>query len=145
MGRIIDSILLPKTWMKLVLTQIQLADEVKRSQRERKQVEERLRRLREVYLGLHISSTRSCTHSPTSDPARVPTGKKKEVRESSPRPIPFNGIQLSVIVMITPATLTTIRNVEGFLHGHIRFRSAIDKMGLLIPEIWPARPVPANN
>ena len=50
MGRIIESILLPKSYMDLVLAQIQLADEVKRVERERKRVEERIRRLREVYL-----------------------------------------------------------------------------------------------
>jgi len=50
MGRIIESILLPKSWMNLVLAQIQLADEVKRVERERKRVQERMRRLREVYL-----------------------------------------------------------------------------------------------
>ncbi len=50
MDRIIESILLPKSYMDLVLAQIQLADEVKRVERERKRVEERIRRLREVYL-----------------------------------------------------------------------------------------------
>ena len=50
MGRIIEAILLPKSWMGLVLAEIQLADEVKRTQRERKRVEERMRRQREVYL-----------------------------------------------------------------------------------------------
>ena len=50
MGRIIESILLPKSYMDLVLAQIQLADEVKGMERERKRVEERIRRLREVYL-----------------------------------------------------------------------------------------------
>ena len=50
MGRIIESILLPKTWLELVLAQIQLADELKRVEQERKRVEERMNRLREVYL-----------------------------------------------------------------------------------------------
>ncbi len=50
MGRIIESILLPKSYMDLVLTQIQLADKVKRVEQERKRVQERMRRLREVYL-----------------------------------------------------------------------------------------------
>ena len=35
MGRIIESLLLPKSWRNLVLAQIQLADEVKRVERER--------------------------------------------------------------------------------------------------------------
>ena len=50
MGRIIESLILPKSWIELVLAQIQLADELKRVERERKRVEERTRRLREVYL-----------------------------------------------------------------------------------------------
>ncbi len=50
MGKIIESIILPKSWMELVLAKIQLDDEVKRVKGERKRVEERMRRLREVYL-----------------------------------------------------------------------------------------------
>ena len=50
MGKIIESILLPKSYLDQVLEQIQLADEVKRVEGERKSVEERIRRLREVYL-----------------------------------------------------------------------------------------------
>ena len=41
MGRIIESLILPKSWIELVLAQIQLADELKRVERERKRVEER--------------------------------------------------------------------------------------------------------
>jgi hypothetical protein len=50
MGRIIQAIELPQSWKVLVLDQIQLADEVKKMERQRKQLEERIRRLREVYL-----------------------------------------------------------------------------------------------
>jgi len=50
MGKIIESILLPKSYLDQVLEEIQLADEVKRVEGERKRVEERIRRLREVYL-----------------------------------------------------------------------------------------------
>ena len=50
MGRILESILLPKSYLDQVLEEIQLADEVKRVEGERKRVEERVRRLREVYL-----------------------------------------------------------------------------------------------
>ena len=50
MGRIIESILLPKSYMDQVVAEIQLVDEVQRVERERKRMEERLRRLREVYL-----------------------------------------------------------------------------------------------
>ncbi len=50
MGRIIESIILPKSWIELVLAQIELADESKRVEQERKRVEERMKRLREVYL-----------------------------------------------------------------------------------------------
>jgi hypothetical protein len=50
MGRIIQAIELPQAWKVLVLDQIQLADEVKKMERQRKHLEERIRRLREVYL-----------------------------------------------------------------------------------------------
>jgi hypothetical protein len=54
MGRIIQAIELPQAWKVLVLDQIQLADEVKRMERQRKQLEERIRRLREVYLEVDL-------------------------------------------------------------------------------------------
>ncbi len=50
MGRIIESLVLPKSYMDQVLAEIELADEVKRVERERNRVEERMRRLREIYL-----------------------------------------------------------------------------------------------
>ena len=50
MGRIVSAIVLPDAWMDRVLAQVHLADEVKRVTRERRKVEEQLKRLREVYL-----------------------------------------------------------------------------------------------
>ena len=50
MGKIVTAIPLPKSWMNLVLAQIQRADEVKRVERERRRVEERTRGLGEVNL-----------------------------------------------------------------------------------------------
>ena len=43
MGRIIESLLLPKFYMDQVLAEIELADEVKRVELERKRVEERMK------------------------------------------------------------------------------------------------------
>ncbi len=50
MGRIVSAIVLPDAWMDGVLGQIQLADEVKRVAEERKETEQRLKRLGQVYL-----------------------------------------------------------------------------------------------
>ncbi len=50
MGRIVSAIVLPDAWMDRVLAQIQLADEVKRVAQERKETEQRLKRLGQVYL-----------------------------------------------------------------------------------------------
>ena len=50
MGRIVSAIVLPDAWMDRVLAQIQLADEVKRVAQERKDTEQRLKRLGQVYL-----------------------------------------------------------------------------------------------
>ena len=49
-ARIVQSILLPDSWMDRLLARIQLADEVKRVDRERKETEQRLKRLGQVYL-----------------------------------------------------------------------------------------------
>ena len=50
MGRIITAIMLPDSWMDRLLAKVQLADEVKRVNREREKVGKRLRKLGEVYL-----------------------------------------------------------------------------------------------
>ncbi|MCH9011266.1 MAG: recombinase family protein [Chloroflexi bacterium] len=50
MGMIIGAIILPDSWMDRLLAKIQLADEVKRVNRERKKVETRLKKLGQVYL-----------------------------------------------------------------------------------------------
>ena len=50
MGRIVSAIVLPDAWMDRMLAQIQLADEVKRVAQERKETEQRVKRLGQVYL-----------------------------------------------------------------------------------------------
>ena len=50
MGMIISAIVLPDAWMDRVLAQVHLADEVQRVKQERAKVEQRLKRLGEVYL-----------------------------------------------------------------------------------------------
>ncbi len=50
MGKIMGAIVLPDSWMDRLLAKIQLADEVKRINRERKKVETRLKRLGQIYL-----------------------------------------------------------------------------------------------
>ena len=50
MGKIVSAIVLPETWMDRVLAQVHLADEVKKIQQERVKIEQRLKRLGEVYL-----------------------------------------------------------------------------------------------
>ena len=50
MGQIIGAITLPESWMDRVLARIQLADEVAKVDRERKKLEQRLKRLGQVYL-----------------------------------------------------------------------------------------------
>ena len=55
MDRIMGALLLPDAWLDRVLAQVHLADEVKRVREERVQVEQRLRRLGQVYLdGLKV-------------------------------------------------------------------------------------------
>jgi len=49
-SRIIEAILLPETWMDRMLATIQAVDEVKRVNRERKEAEQALKRLGQVYL-----------------------------------------------------------------------------------------------
>ncbi len=49
-SRIIEAILLPETWMDRMLATIQVVDEVKRVNRERKEAEQALKRLGQVYL-----------------------------------------------------------------------------------------------
>ncbi|MCI0780698.1 MAG: recombinase family protein, partial [Chloroflexi bacterium] len=49
-GRIVGAIVLPEAWMDRILSRIQLADEVKKVKEARIQVEQRLKRLGEVYL-----------------------------------------------------------------------------------------------
>ena len=49
-GRIVGAIVLPEAWMDRVLARIQVADEVTKIQGERIQVEQRLKRLGDVYL-----------------------------------------------------------------------------------------------
>lgn len=50
MGRIIRALVLPDAWMHRLLAKVQLADEVKRVEREREKVERKLRKLGQVYL-----------------------------------------------------------------------------------------------
>ena len=50
MGKIMGAIVLPDSWMDRLLAKIQLADEVKRVNRERKKVEIRLKKLGLVYI-----------------------------------------------------------------------------------------------
>ncbi len=50
MGRIIAAISLPEAWQDRLLARLHLEDEVKRVERERKEAEQRLRRLGQVYL-----------------------------------------------------------------------------------------------
>ncbi len=49
-GRIIGAIILPDAWLDRVLAQVHLADDVNRVRQEREQIEQRLKRLAEVYL-----------------------------------------------------------------------------------------------
>ena len=53
MGKIVAAIVLPDAWMDRLLAQVHLADEVNRVARERKETEQRLRRLVKVYLDGH--------------------------------------------------------------------------------------------
>ncbi len=50
MGRIISAIVLPEAWLDRVLAQVHGADEVKRVDREREQVQQRLKRLGTAYV-----------------------------------------------------------------------------------------------
>ena len=50
MGKIVSAIVLPEAWMDRVLAQVHLADEVKRVRQERKDTEQRFKRLGQVYL-----------------------------------------------------------------------------------------------
>ncbi len=50
MGRIVQAILLPDAWMDRVLARIHLADEMKRIEEDRRQVEQRLKRLGKAYV-----------------------------------------------------------------------------------------------
>ena len=54
MGEIISAIVLPDAWVDRVLAQVHLADEVKRVTQERKKVEQRQRRLAQVYVDGHV-------------------------------------------------------------------------------------------
>ncbi len=49
-GKIMGAIILPESWMDRLLAKIQLADEVKRVNKERKKVEQQLIRLGQVYI-----------------------------------------------------------------------------------------------
>jgi hypothetical protein len=50
MGRIISAISLPESWQDRLLARLHLEDEAKRVEKERKETEQRLRKLRQVYL-----------------------------------------------------------------------------------------------
>ncbi len=50
MGQIIGALVLPESWFDLLLARVHMADEVKRVERERKQVDQRLKRLGQVYV-----------------------------------------------------------------------------------------------
>ncbi len=50
MGRIMSAIVLPDAWMDRLLAKIQLADEATRVEQERKKIEQRLKRLGQIYL-----------------------------------------------------------------------------------------------
>ena len=49
-GKIVSAIVLPDAWVDRVLAQVQLADEVKRTEKEREQVRQRLGRLGQTYV-----------------------------------------------------------------------------------------------
>ena len=55
-GHIVSAIVLPDAWMDRVLARIHLADEVKRVEQERKETEQRLKRLAQVYLDNLVSN-----------------------------------------------------------------------------------------
>ena len=50
MGRIVEAIALPDSWQERLLTQIQLADDVAQVEKERKEVEQRMKRLGKAYV-----------------------------------------------------------------------------------------------
>ena len=54
-GKIMGAIVLPEAWMDRVLAKVHLADEVKRVEQERRETEQRLRRLAQVYLDNLVS------------------------------------------------------------------------------------------
>ena len=54
-GRVISAIVLPEAWLDRVLTQVHLADEVKRVEQEKGQVQQRLQRLTQVYVDGHLT------------------------------------------------------------------------------------------
>ena len=54
-GRVISAIVLPEAWLDRVLTQVHLADEVKRVEQEKGQVQQRLPRLTQVYVDGHLT------------------------------------------------------------------------------------------
>ena len=49
-GKIVSAIVLPNAWVDRVLAQVQLADEVKRTEKEREQTRQRMRRLGQTYV-----------------------------------------------------------------------------------------------
>ena len=55
-GDIVSAIVLPDAWVDRVLAQVQLADEVKQTERERHQVSQRLRRLGQTYVDGLVTS-----------------------------------------------------------------------------------------
>ena len=55
-GKIMGAIVLPEAWMDRVLAKVHLADEVKRVEQERRETEQRLRRLAQVYLDNLVSN-----------------------------------------------------------------------------------------
>jgi hypothetical protein len=54
MGEIISAIVLPNAWVDRVLAQVHLSDEVERVAQERKKIEQRLRRMGQVYYDGHV-------------------------------------------------------------------------------------------
>ena len=56
MAKIVSTLVLPDAWMDRVLAQVQLADEVKRVEQDRRETEQRLKRLAQVYLDNLVSN-----------------------------------------------------------------------------------------
>ena len=85
MGMIIGAIILPDSWMDRLLARIQLADEVKRVNRERKKVETRLKKLGQVYLdddNMDLEDYKTRKRRLAQQLSSVPVPARAEVKEA---------------------------------------------------------------